>query len=493
MTRSIAPHEPPAPIDVEMLIAGQRRDGNGARLDVRNPAHPDEIVGSVPRGRPEDVDQAVAAARAAQPAWEALGYNERARILAACLTALDAGIEGRASTFVRENGKTLVEARNELVTVGQRQRLTLDLVDEMAQDRRIGAPHGRTIVMRRPWGVVVSIVPWNQPVGLAFLQIVPALLTGNTLVVKPPDTCPLTLMRSVELIAGLLPPGTVNLVTGLPGEIGERLTTHPDVAKIGFTGSVDSARHIMASAAGTIKGVTLELGGNDPAILLDDVDLDAETMGRLCFSVFRMAGQVCMAVKRIYVPRRLEHDFLEAFRDAAEQIVVGDGLVREVTMGPLHTARALERATGMLDDAVRRGGTVVPVGRIADPATHAEGHFMAPAIVTGLGEDAPLMAQEQFCPVIPVSAYDDVADAVRRANATVYGLGGSVWGADVERALEVASRLEAGTIFVNTHGTGAINRRAPYGGIKQSGIGRRAGREGLEEYVQTRTLTTYEQ
>jgi acyl-CoA reductase-like NAD-dependent aldehyde dehydrogenase len=215
-------------------------------------------------------------------------------------------------------------------------------------------------------------------------------------------------------------------------------------------------------------------------------------MKRLGFGIVRLAGQVCMAVKRIYVPRSVESDFLEAFSAAAEQIVVGDGLIPGVTLGPMHTARGLARAKGLLADAAARGATLRTVGSVNDPATHAEGHFLDPTIITGLPDDAPLMREEQFCPAIPISVYDDLEDVLTRANDTIYGLGGSVWGADIERAAAVAARLEAGTVFVNTHGTGWINRREPYGGIKQSGIGRRAGREGLDEWVQTRTLTTFE-
>ena len=290
-----------APIHEYMLIAGQRVDGP-ARIEVRNPARPDDLVGTIVRGSPEHVNQAVAAAKAAQPAWAAQTFTARAAILGSALARLENDLERRAAVFVRENGKPLAEARGELMSVPRRQRMALEYAHELDAGRSLAAPHGRTFVFNRPYGVVVSIVPWNSPVVLGFTQIVAALLAGNSVVLKPPETCPLALIRSVMMFAEDLPPGTINVVTGLPAEIGDSLTTHPDVGKIGFTGSIPSARHIMANAAQTIKGVTLELGGNDPAIVLDDADFNAATMKSMLDATFQMTGQVCMAIKRIYVP-----------------------------------------------------------------------------------------------------------------------------------------------------------------------------------------------
>ena len=284
----------------------------------------------------------------------------------------------------------------------------------------------------------------------------------------------------------------MNVVTGLPGEIGDALTTHPDVGKIGFTGSIPSARHIMANAAQTIKGVTLELGGNDAAIILDDAAFDPPTMKAMLDATFYMTGQVCMAIKRIYVPAKRRDEFLQSFRKAGKSIVVGDGLEPAVNMGPLHTRKAQSRAEGLLDDAKRRGAEVVELGRIDSEATFAERIFHAPGRGDGVADDAPLMAEEQFCPAIPVATYDDVNEAITRANQSVFGLSGSIWSRDVDRALKIARRIEAGQVWINTHGVHAINHLAPYGGVKQSGIGRKSGIEGIREYVQSQTITTHE-
>ena len=253
---------------------------------------------------------------------------------------LVADIDRRAAIFVRENGKPLAQARGELLSVPKRQQMALDYAAQFDAERRYAAANGQTFVLSRPYGVVVSIVPWNSPDVLAFTQIVAALLAGNCVVLKPPESCPLTLTRSVRMFAEELPPGAISVVTGLPTEIGDALTTHPDVGKIGFTGSIPSARHIMANAAQTIKGVTLELGGNDPAIILEDAEFDAPALSRMLNATFMMSGQVCMAIKRIYVPAKRSDEFLDKFGKAVDSIVVGDGLEPSVTMGPLHSQKA---------------------------------------------------------------------------------------------------------------------------------------------------------
>jgi acyl-CoA reductase-like NAD-dependent aldehyde dehydrogenase len=485
------PRNVETPIHEPMLIAGKRVDGL-ARLDVHNPARPDELVGTIVRGTPEHVNDAVTAAKAAQPAWAGMTFTARAQILAAGIAKLESDIDRRAAVFVRENGKPLAEARGELMSVPRRQQMALAHAAELDAGRTLAAPHGRTFVVNRPYGVVVSIVPWNSPVVLAFTQIVAALLAGNCVVLKPPETCPLALIRAVIMFAESLPAGTINIVTGLPAEIGDALTSHPDVGKIGFTGSIPSARHIMANAAQTIKGVTLELGGNDPAIILDDADLGTSAMKSMLGATFQMTGQVCMAIKRIYVPTRRRGDFLDSFCAAAQSFVVGDGLEPAVTMGPLHTQKAQVRAKGLVEDAVRRGAKVKDLGRIDNEATFAGGYFMRPVVVTDIPEDAPLMTEEQFCPAVPVATYDGLDDAIARANRSVYGLSGSVWSRDVDRALDVARKLEAGQVWINSHGVHAINHLAPYGGVKQSGIGRKSGIEGIREYLQSQTITTHE-
>lgn len=475
-------------LDAGMLIGGDRVDGP-RRQAVHNPARPDEVVGSIVLGTPHDMDRAVRAAAAAQGAWERLGVLGRAQLIDRALDQLGTDLDARAALFVRENGKPLAEARRELGDVAVRARLTLELTAELAATQRLPAANGYTEVHWRPYGVVVSIVPWNAPVSLACMQIVPALLAGNAVVVKAPETCPLALLHTVGLLARALPPGVLNAVTGLPAEIGDGLTRHPLVGKIGFTGSVQSARTILGNAAEGITSVTLELGGNDAAIVLPDARVDEAMLQQMATTALRMTGQVCMAIKRIYVHEALHDDFVRRFATALDRTVVGDGLKAAVTMGPLHTRAALLRAQAMLEDARQRGARIQTLGQVDDAASFERGHFLRPTLVSGLDDHARLVVEEQFCPAVPVLAYRDVDEAVARANDTTFGLGGSVWGTDTEAAASVAVRLQAGTVFVNTHGTNAVNRKAPYGGFKHSGGGRRAGIDGMREYQQSQTLT----
>ena len=480
-----------APVHGRMLIGGEWID-RADRIEVKNPARPDEIVGTIVRGKPADVDAAVAAAKKAQPKWGAMSYVARAKMLEPALAALEQNIDERAALYVRENGKTFKEAKGEHMGAAARQRLTLAYAADLDADKTFKNDQGRTFVTRRPYGVVVSIVPWNAPIGLAFIQIVSMLLAGNAVVMKPPESCPLALIKAIELFASVLPKGLVNLITGMPTEIGERLTTHPDIAKIGFTGSIASAKTIMANAAQSIKGVTLELGGNDPAIILDDFNIAEPAMERMAGAVFRMTGQVCMAVKRVYVPNKLHDKFVEAFSRAADKVVVGDGLEPKVTMGPLHTQKGLERARSLVADAKKRGANVKELGQIDDQKLFERGWFMRPMVVTGLADDAPMMAEEQFCPALPISPYSDLDEALARANDSIYGLGASVWTANADRGFDVARRIESGTVWINAHGTEYINRSTAYGGVKQSGIGRKAGLDGVLEYSQMQTLTAFE-
>ena len=325
----------------------------------------------------------MAAAKSAQPSWAAQSFAARAATLAKALGRLENDIERRAAVFVRENGKPLAEARGEIASVPKRQRMALAYAPELDAGRSLAAPHGRTFVFDRPYGVVVSIVPWNSPLALAFTQIVAALLAGNCVVLKPPETCPLALIRAVMMFAEELPAGTMNVVTGLPGEIGDALTTHPDVGKIGFTGSIPSARHIMANAAQTIKGVTLELGGNDAAIILDDAAFDPPTMKAMLDATFYMTGQVCMAIKRTMCRPSAAMNFCNHSARPASPSWLATVLSRRSIWArsiPERRNRGPKACSMTPSAAAPRWSEL---GRIDSEATFASGYFMRPVVVTG--------------------------------------------------------------------------------------------------------------
>lgn len=476
------------PLTTGMLIGGERVTGDQV-IEVRNPARRHEIVGSIPRGTASDVERAVTAAKRAQPAWASRGFEARAEAIARGLDRLEARAASLAPLYTRENGKTVAAAASEIAATIRRERNSIGYAPQLARVRELPFAAGTSKIALRPFGVVAAIAPWNGPVVLGFTQIVSALLGGNAVVAKPPETCPLTLIQCLSTLAEELPAGIVNIVTGGRRDVGDALVTHPGVDKIAFTGSIDAAREIISASGRTIKNLTLELGGNDPAIILDDAVFDDTMMNKLAGSVFRNCGQICLAVKRIYVPALRARQFLEAFESAGQRFVVGNGLHDGVHIGPVHSQSSVDRVRQLKLDALGRGATVKDLGRYHPDAEPAAGNFLLPQLVTNAPDDSRIVVEEQFAPIVPVLTYDSEEEAMARANATVFGLGGSVWSADRDRAERLAWKLEAGTVWVNDHGTTFLNPQAPYGGIKQSGIGRKSGIEGVMEYCQLQTLT----
>lgn len=443
---------------------------------VINPAT-GEVFAESPDCTAEQLDLAVDAATQAFRQWSR-DEDRRRRAVLACADVIEAHAEQLAALRTREQGMVLKDSLRFARRWPARIRdfATIPIPVEVVQDDDVA----RVELRRRPLGVVAAIAPWNFPVLLAMAKVVNALIAGNTVVLKPSPYTPLTTLRIGELLCDVLPPGVLNVVAG-GDDLGSLLTHHPGVSKISFTGSVEAGLQVAAAAAKDLKRVTLELGGNDAAIVLDDVDVDRVTDALIDQITFN-CGQVCIAVKRVYVHEHVYPALVEALAERAGSLRLGDGMDPDTDMGPLCNAMQVERVTELVDDAKAAGGQAVTGGqRPARP-----GYFYPATIVTNVSDGVRLVDEEQFGPVLPVMPFADVEDAVRRANATTYGLGGSVWSADTARATEVASQLECGVAWVNRHTR--TDYRVPMGGWKSSGIGVERGVQGLDAYCRLQAI-----
>jgi acyl-CoA reductase-like NAD-dependent aldehyde dehydrogenase len=459
----------------KLLINGKLSEG-AATLDVVNPAT-GRILASAPRASRAQLDDAVAAAKAAFPGWSKTPLRARAALLVKLADALEASQADFSRLLTEEQGKPLSEANVEIsfAIATIRYFASLDLPPEVLQEDATR----KVVRLRKPLGVVAAITPWNFPVLLLVIKVAPALLAGNTIVAKPAPTTPLTTLRFGELCARILPAGVVNIIVDR-NDLGSALTEHPDVAMVAFTGSTATGRRVMATAAGTLKRLTLELGGNDAAIVLDGVD-PKEVAPKVYAAAMLNAGQVCLAIKRLYVHDSIYDAFCDELGKLARETVVGDGLEQGTQMGPLQNKDQFEKVKGYIE-AARQDGKVVAGGGSLDRA----GYFIRPTIVRDIADDSRLVREEQFGPVLPVLRYTDIDDVVARVNDTEFGLGGSVWSPDVDGGCDVASRIDSGTVWVNKHFD--VGPDIPFGGAKQSGLGAEMGQEGLEEFTQATVM-----
>ncbi|HEY8045435.1 MAG TPA: aldehyde dehydrogenase family protein [Streptosporangiaceae bacterium] len=458
-----------------MTIGGAAVDGRGT-FGVINPAT-GQVFAQAPDCSRDQLDQAMRAAQAAAGSWRADQDARRAALRAAAAAAL-AAADDLAAILTAEQGKPLKAAAFEVAEMARWLEYSagLELPRTVLQDDE----RGHAELVHRPLGVVAAITPWNYPLLLAGWKLGPALLAGNTVVLKPSPFTPLSTLALGRVLAGVLPPGVVSVVSG-GDELGAWMTSHPAVAKISFTGSVPTGKAVAAAAAPDLKRFTLELGGNDAAIVLDDADPAVIERG-LFWGAFINNGQICAGIKRIYVPERLHGDVVEALAHRASRIRVGPGTDAGVQLGPVQNQPQFDRVAGLVADALARGGTAAAGGHPMD----REGYFFAPTILTGVAEGTPIVDEEQFGPAVPVIGYRDLDDAVARANDTRYGLSGSVWSADPDRAAAVAERLECGTAFVNDHLT--LQPYMPFGGMKWSGMGVENGPWGLAEFTALQVL-----
>ena len=458
-----------------LLINGEMVAGTST-MPVLNPAT-EEVLTDCPRSSEEQLNEAVRAAKNAFSSWSQTQIQERKEIVLKIADIVEANAQELAQILTEEQGKPIGDATGEVYGMAAfcRYFASLDLPVKLIEDS-----DGRKVEAHRtPLGVVGAIVPWNFPLILLAFKLPPALIAGNTIVIKPAPTTPLSTLRVAELIKDVAPPGVINVITDL-NDLGAALTAHPDVRKISFTGSTATGAKVMAGAAGLLKRITLELGGNDAGIVLNDVD-PKEAAPKLFNSAFQNTGQVCIAMKRLYVHEDIYDEMCDELATLANETVIGNGLEQGTKLGPLNNKMQFDKVKELIEEA-KTDGNVIAGGEVPDQP----GYFIRPTIVRDIEEGSRLVDEEQFGPVLPVMKFSDEKDAVERANATQWGLGGSVWSSDLDKAYALAEKMEAGTIWINKHSE--LDPTIPFGGSNQSGLGKELGSEGLEEFTQLKII-----
>ncbi|WP_447747300.1 aldehyde dehydrogenase family protein [Variovorax boronicumulans] len=464
--------------ETRMTIGGRAVPGT-ASFEVRNPAN-GQVIGTAPNGSRDDLAAAVAAAQKAFTSWSRKSDDELAAACRAVTEKIGAHAEELACLLTLEQGKPLngLGSRWELGGAAAWAGATaaLSLPPRVLQDNA----QGHVEIFRKPVGVVGSITPWNFPVLIAVWHVLPALRTGNTVVIKPSPYTPLATLRFVELLNEVLPEGVVNSVScdDRTSNLGADMASDPVIRKIVFTGSCATGKKVMQSAASTMKRLTLELGGNDAGIVLPDADPKAIAEG-LFWGAFLNNGQTCAAMKRLYVHASIHDEVCEHLAAFARQVPMGDGMDEKNVLGPVQNRMQFDKVARLVADAKKKG-------QVLTGGEPGECLFFPATIVAGLKNGDALVDEEQFGPALPVIRYTDVEEAIRAANDSENGLGGSVWSKDIEHAKRIASRLECGSVWINKHG--AIQPNAPFGGVKASGLGVEFAEEGLKEYTDAQVI-----
>ena len=463
--------------DLTMTISG-KPEASKETFPVLNPAN-GQVIAHAPECTPELLDAAVTSANEAREPWLA-DPAARSSALLEIAARVEGNLEELAALITEEQGKPLHEAKDELGgAVGDlRYYAGLNVpVDTVADTDDLFVQ-----VLRRPIGVIAAITPWNFPLGTAMSKLAPALAAGCTVVLKPSPYTPLSSLRLGELVTDALPPGVLNVVSG-NDSLGSLMTSHPLVRMISFTGSVATGKKIAVTAAADVKRVLLELGGNDPAIVLDDADVDAAADGVFA-NAFANCGQICVAIKRVYAPKALYGQLVDALADRARAARLGDGQDPGTDIGPLCNPVQRDRIQELVGDALQSGIRVATGGAVTD----GPGYFYEPTVLAGLNGNERIVVEEQFGPALPIIEYSDVEEAIAEANDSHYGLGASVWTSDPERGRTLAPQVESGTVWVNTHQAGIPGQ--PFGGLKWSGIGVEGGPWGMLAYTELQAIHT---
>lgn len=461
-------------------------------FEVRNPSRCAEVVGVVADGTAADALAAVDAGVVAAPGWADTTVEERIERLRRIADAIDAQADRLIDLATRENGSVVSTIRREVAAAASSFRdVAAYLPQALASKTVAGAEESEFVrVSRRPYGVVACVVPWNAPVLLTANKLAPAIAAGNAVVLKPSPFAPLAVSVLAGLAAAALPPGVVNIVNG-DAEVVRALLDDPRIRKISFTGGGSTARHIMRQAADSLLPVHFELGGNDPAVVLEDADLPA-TVDGIVLSAFRRAGQVCFATKRVYVSRSIADEFRRLLVERVDEMTVGDAQDERSAMGPVNNAAQFDRVRELTERARATGRDVRVLGSPVDASTWGDGFFLRPAVVLDAQQGDEVVREEQFGPILPVIVCDTEEEAIAHANDTEYGLCSSVWSRSPERAVEAAGRIHAGVTFINSAMFSATGtREIPMGGWKQSGIGWEGSPHGIDEYLQFHSIDVH--
>jgi len=471
-----APQQDLAMTPFKLLIDGNLVDSNN-KIEVINPAN-EEIYATCPDATSEQLDEAVSAAVRAFPAWSKASSDERRNCVMKMAKVLEDNAGELIELLIKEQGKPRSNAMQEVqyssffaaTTAG------LELNDEVLQDD--DAMHIE--VRYKPLGVVGAIAPWNYPLLLGYWKVFAALVTGNCVVLKPSPYTPLTTLRAAELFNEVLPRGVLNVLSG-GDELGRKIVEHPGIQKISFTGSSETGKKIVASAAGTLKRVTLELGGNDAAIVLPDAK-PKEIAERIFWTAFNNSGQICMAIKRLYVHEDIYAEFCNEISNVARGITVGDGSDESNALGPIQNRAQFDKVCSILDDVRQSNAKILVGGEVPD----APGYHFPVTLVADAKDGDRLVDEEPFGPILPIIKYRDIDNVIERANNSKFGLGASVWTSDVEAGVQLAGRLSSGTAWVNQHSV--VLPHIPFGGSKESGLGVEGSVEGLKHFTETQVI-----
>jgi acyl-CoA reductase-like NAD-dependent aldehyde dehydrogenase len=465
-----------------MLIGGEFVESlSGETFPVENPAT-EEIIDQAPRARTEDAERAARAAHAAQTDWRFTPGIEKCELLHTIARNTRAHREGLARLLTLEGGKPLIENMDEVEWVAA----CFDYYAEVGRHEsgRVIPPvqrHQMNFVIKEPYGVVVCIVPWNYPLLLMSWKVAPALMAGNTVIIKPSENTPLSTLRMAEIAFHELPPGVVNVVTGYGREAGEALVTHPLTSLVAFTGSVPTGRRIAMLAVERLKKIHLELGGNDPFIICDDVDLDVAVRGAVWAAYLNM-GQVRTSGERFYVFDSVAQRFIDKFVDFTGSLRLGNPMGPDVDLGPMISSQQREKIEQKLDTVRKMGAEILCGGK--RPSQHRRGYFFEPTVVVNVNHSMPLMCEETFGPVAPIMRVKNIDEAIALANDSEYGLGANILTNNLEYAMRAAEGIKAGTFWINDPLTD--NDAGPFGGMRMSGFGRELGPEGIEAFPDTK-------